>query len=80
MFVQHHPQVTADACVDMVTQNAARALGLEEQVGTLEPGKMADFITLPWNEKSGDVAEQIVAHQGEVTSVMINGEWVARDE
>lgn len=80
MFVQHHPQVTADACVRMVTHNAARALGLEEQVGTLESGKMADFITLPWNEKSGDVAEQIVAHQGEVTSVMINGEWVARDE
>ena len=64
----------------MVTHNAARALGLEEQVGTLESGKMADFVTLPWNEKSGDVAEQIVAHQGEVTSVMINGEWVARDE
>ena len=80
MFVQHHPQVTADACVDMVTQNAARALRLEEQVGTLEPGKMADLIALPWNENSGDVAEQIVAHQGDVTSVMINGEWVARDE
>ena len=80
MFVQHHPQVTPDACVEMVTQNAARALGLEEQVGTLESGKMADLITLPWSEKNGDVAEQIVAHQGEVTSTMINGEWVARDE
>ena len=80
MFVQHHPQVTADACVEMVTQNAARALGLEEQIGTLESGKMADLITLPWSEKNGDVAEQIVAHQGKVTSTMINGEWVSRDE
>ena len=41
---------------------------------------MADLIALPWNENSGDVAEQIVAHQGDVTSVMINGEWVAGDE
>ena len=80
IFVQDHPQVTADACVRMVTHNAARALGLQKQVGTLEPGKFADLITLPCHESDEGVAEKIMAHQGEVASVMINGEWVVRDE
>ena len=61
----------------MVTQNAALALGLQRQVGSLEPGKSADLIILPHSKVGGDLAEQIVAHQGEVDAVMINGEWVA---
>jgi 5-methylthioadenosine/S-adenosylhomocysteine deaminase len=77
MFIQNHPRITAEACVNMVTQNAALALGLQQQVGSLEPGKSADLITLPCSEVGGDVAEQIVAHQGDVDAVMINGEWVA---
>ena len=77
MFIQNHLQVTAEACVNMVTQNAALALGLQQQVGSLESGKSADLIALPCSDVGGDVAEQIVAHQGEVDAVMINGEWVA---
>lgn len=34
-------------CLRAVTVNAARALGLQEQIGTLEPGKAADFAI--WN-------------------------------
>jgi len=60
-----------------VTQNAALALGLQHPVGSLESGKSADLIALPCSDVGGDVAEQIVAHQGEVDAVMINGEWVA---
>ena len=30
-----------------MTSNAARALGIDDQVGTLEPGKMADVVL--WN-------------------------------
>ena len=77
LFIQNHPRITAEACVEMVTQNSALALGLQRQVGSLEPGKSADLVVLPHSEVGGDLAEQIVAHQGEVAAVMINGEWVA---
>ena len=77
LFIQNHPRITAEACVNMVTQNAALALGLQRQVGSLELGKSADLIILPHSEVGGGLAEQIVAHQGEVDAVMINGEWVA---
>jgi imidazolonepropionase len=35
--------MTVDECLAGVTREAARALGMQAQIGTLEPGKLADF-------------------------------------
>lgn len=40
-------QMTVEECLAAITREAARALGLIEQVGTLEPGKWADLAI--WN-------------------------------
>jgi imidazolonepropionase-like amidohydrolase len=41
----HHGLTAADA-LRCATQTAAHALGLEDQIGTIEPGKLADLVVL----------------------------------
>ncbi|MBA4284911.1 MAG: amidohydrolase, partial [Xanthomonadaceae bacterium] len=41
-------EVAPEHAVRWITSNAAKALGIEEQVGTLERGKMADVVL--WNQ------------------------------
>ncbi|MHB0866387.1 MAG: amidohydrolase family protein [Thermoleophilia bacterium] len=38
--------LNASECVQMATQGGARALGMEDRVGSLEPGKQADMIAV----------------------------------
>jgi cytosine/adenosine deaminase-related metal-dependent hydrolase len=49
-----HPGVTAEQFVRMATLNGAKALGLDRELGTLEPGKAAELTIVPLPERSGD--------------------------
>jgi imidazolonepropionase-like amidohydrolase len=40
---------TAEEIIPMITKIPAQGLGIDDQVGTLEPGKIADFILLDGN-------------------------------
>jgi len=41
-------EITPEAAIRWITANAARSMGILEQTGTLEPGKMADLVL--WSE------------------------------
>lgn len=64
LAIAFHPQygpqsMTPEQVVSMVTVDAAKALGLDEEVGTLEPGKRADMILVNLTQ---DVFSQPSAH------------------
>jgi 5-methylthioadenosine/S-adenosylhomocysteine deaminase len=74
-----------DALLAMVTIDAARALGLDALIGSLEPGKCADIITVamdglhlqPWQNIPATLAYS--AKGLDVRHVWVEGEWVVQD-
>ncbi|MBU2636351.1 MAG: 5'-deoxyadenosine deaminase, partial [Bacteroidetes bacterium] len=70
----------------MATIGGAKALGLENEIGTIEVGKKADIVLLDlqsfWNpliqDEASDLYSTIVysANPSNVDSVMIDGKWV----
>ncbi len=78
--------ITAQDVVDMATINGARALGLEDEIGSLEVGKKADLVILNLNKvntiPADNVYSQLVysAHTDNVLHVMVDGEWVVQNQ
>ncbi len=75
----------AKQAFSMATIGGARVLGLEKEIGSLEPGKLADLITISLTQPNAaplyDVYAQLVyALKGsDVRDVMVNGRWIVRE-
>ena len=71
--------------LEMATINGARALGLDEIIGSLRPGKSADVICVRLNDVGTcpvlDPVSQLVYAAGRehVTDVWVGGEQLLRD-
>jgi 5-methylthioadenosine/S-adenosylhomocysteine deaminase len=63
----------------MLTIESARAIGLGDEIGSLEPGKRADLIVLAWDvpkfTPSTNVSAQLVGHAcpADVETVVVDG-------
>jgi 5-methylthioadenosine/S-adenosylhomocysteine deaminase len=77
--------LNAKAVVEMATIDGARALHLEKEIGSLEPGKKADLILISLDTPNAvpmyDVYAQIAysLKASDVETVIINGRTVMRD-
>ena len=76
--------ITAAEALLIGTRDGARALGLGDEIGTLEPGKKADVIILDASRlagPAGDPATRIVFGGGSraVRDVIVDGRVVVRD-
>jgi len=68
------PDCPADLILEMGTLRGARGLGLDDLVGSLRPGKRADFVAVPW-ESSGPTtaAANLLESHAAVSHVWIDG-------
>jgi cytosine/adenosine deaminase-related metal-dependent hydrolase len=72
--------MTAEKVLELATIDAARAVGLEDEVGSLEVGKKADLIlvglahpqTTPWHNAASALVYQ--AYGNEVDTVIVDGQ------
>ena len=76
--------LTAAQMLGFATLGGAKALGLDSEIGSLEPGKAADLVVLRGGMNFAPRAEPIAqvvlqCGAGDVDSVMVAGEWVKRD-
>jgi len=73
------------ALLDCITRNAARSVGAEAEIGSIEPGKKADLTFVDLNVASMrpliDPVSNLVhyGHPGVVHSVMTDGAFLMRD-
>jgi len=76
--------MTTERVVEMATINGAKAIGLDHEIGSLEPGKRADIAIFDLDKAHATVGNRPLAalvfsaHGTDVDTVLVNGEVVLR--
>ena len=68
------PELPPREILEMATLNGARALGQSEALGIIAPGFSADLITIPFAQTRADIFDAILAFEGEVPWMMVDGQ------
>jgi len=77
--------MSAKTALRLATMGSARAIGLDSEIGSLEPGKRADIVVIgrerPHLHPIVDPVTTLVfaAEAGDVTHVFVDGRQVVRD-
>jgi 5-methylthioadenosine/S-adenosylhomocysteine deaminase len=74
-----------ERCIEMATINAAKAIGLDDEIGSLEPGKLADIVifnldTPHSSPATNPIASLVFSARGpDAHTAFVNGREVIRD-
>jgi cytosine/adenosine deaminase-related metal-dependent hydrolase len=73
--------ITAGDILALATTGGAKALGLDKEIGTLEPGKKADLIAVPLPTKNtGDIYSDLIRETKSCIMTMVNGKIIWTDK
>jgi len=77
--VHKNSGVSAQDIFMMATMGGARALAMEQEIGSLEPGKKADIIAVPLPEKNtGDLYSDLLRETKSCIMTMVNGKIIRK--
>jgi aminodeoxyfutalosine deaminase len=72
--------ISAKDIFKLATNGGAKALGLDREIGTLEPGKKADMIAVPLPKKdTGDLYSDLLRETKSCIMTMVNGKILYRE-
>jgi cytosine/adenosine deaminase-related metal-dependent hydrolase len=77
MAARNHGFLSAKELVEMVTVNPARAIGLEQSLGQIRPGYLADAVSIPFRGGYPGIYEEIIDYRDEVLWMMVDGKPMA---
>ena len=72
-FSRNHPNLACEDILQMATANGATAMRLENELGQIRDGFMANMTMIPFNGTLSEVPEMILHHSGSVEMLMIAG-------
>ena len=72
---RRYPDFPGDQLLRMVTRGGAEALGLDNETGSLEAGKSADFVVVPLPNADTPPHELLFADHAGDRRTMFRGEW-----
>ena len=72
-FSRNHPNLVSEDILQMATANGAAAMRLENELGQIKDGFMANMTMIPFGGTLSEVPEMILQHRGPVEMLMIAG-------
>lgn len=81
--------ITAMDAIRMITINGAKAIGMEDKIGSLEAGKLADLISIDLNvpamtpilrKTAENLSSHVIYADRKINDVMVGGEFLLRDK
>ena len=73
-LLRKEPWISAGEVLEMATINGAGAIGRGDSLGKIHPGFTADLIAIPYAQTGAQVFDAIVAFEGSVPWMMLDGE------